>query len=387
MQLVRTTAALILGTCLMVVCGTGALAAEDNYSTSPTAHNGKKWRIGYYEGGPHGNYYDYLSSVVSGLMELNWIEKQPLPQSATKSTESLWAWLSTNAKSDYIEFPRSAYYSADWDPTRRARTKSDVVKKLVAGDQIDLMIAMGTWAGQDLSTDEHSTPTVVMSTSDPIAAGIVTAVDDSGREHVHARVDPKRYERQVRMFHDIIGFKTLGVAYEDTVEGRSYAAMDMVERVAKERGFQIVRCHTKSDIADRDAANSSVTSCFKQLARDADAVYVTTQGGVNANTIPELVKIAHEKRIPTFSQSGSREVEYGFLLSISRPSFRPVGLFLAATVAKIMNGAKPRELRQLFEEAPNIAINLKTAEVIGLYLYADVLAASDELYHEIAKPK
>ena len=120
---------------------------------------------------------------------------------------------------------------------------------------------------------------------------------------------------------------------------------------------------------------------------DPDHVYVTVQGGVNAETIPELVKIAHKHRIPTFSQSGSREVENGFLLSISRPSFRPVGLFLAATVAKILNGAEPRELRQLFEEAPNIAINLKTAEVIGLYLYADVLAASDELYHEIVSPK
>ena len=80
-------------------------------------------------------------------------------------------------------------------------------------------------------------------------------------------------------------------------------------------------------------------------------------------------------------------MSYGFLLSISRPSFKPVGHFLAVTLSKVLNGAKPRQLNQLFEESPNIAINLKTAELIGLYLYADVLAAADELYQEISTPE
>jgi len=71
-------------------------------------------------------------------------------------------------------------------------------------------------------------------------------------------------------------------------------------------------------------------------------------------------------------------------MSISRPSFKPVGRFLAATVAKVFNGVKPRRLMRLYEEVPSIAIILKTAELIGLYLYADVLAAADEIYRGIA---
>ena len=62
-----------------------------------------------------------------------------------------------------------------------------------------------------------------------------------------------------------------------------------------------------------------------------------------------------------------------------------VGLELLAqyVTAKVLNGARPGNLPQLYEEAPSIAINLKTAEVIGLYLYADVLAAADEIYRDI----
>ena len=99
------------------------------------------------------------------------------------------------------------------------------------------------------------------------------------------------------------------------------------------------------------------------------------------------VEIANTHRIPTFSQAGAKEVEYGFLLSISRPGFKSVGLFLAATIAKVLNGAKPRQLKQLFEETQNIAINLKTAELVGLYLYADILAAADEIYRDIIVPE
>ena len=373
------------------LCATPSVAQSSDksrqFSTSPVSNDGKPWRIAYYEGGPHHNYFEYLRAVATGLMNLGWIRRQPLPGIDDADEHALWRWLVRYASNDNIQFLGDGFYSANWDIDIRAQKEREIKQRFKAKDDIDLVIAMGTWAGKDLASEDHNVPTVVMSTSDPIRTGIIKTVSDSGLDHVHARVDPSRYERQVRLFHDIIGFSKLGVAYEDTVEGRSYAAMDMVEKVASERGFEVVRCHTHSDIADQSLAAKSVLSCFDKLSKQADAIYVTLQGGVNKRTIPEMVNLANSRRVPTFSQSGSREVSYGFLLSISRPSFKPVGNFLARTVAQVLNGAKPRELTQLFEERPNIAINLKTAEVIGLYLYADVLAAADELYHKIQEPE
>jgi ABC-type uncharacterized transport system substrate-binding protein len=228
---------------------------------------------------------------------------------------------------------------------------------------------------------------MIMSASDPVKSGIIKSVDDSGFDHVHARVDPLRFERQIRIFHDLIGFKKLGVAYEDSDYGRTYAAIDLIEKVSKERGFEILHCYTQSDIADQDQAGNSVVNCFKELATKVDAIYVNQQGGVNNKTIPELVKIANDNRIPTFSQTGAEWVRSGFLMSISRAGFKPVGMFEAAVMAKIFNGAKAGQLPQVFQESPNIALNLKTAEIIGLYLHADVLAAADEIYNDISAPE
>ena len=363
-------------------------SSQDNFKYSPVTNSGKKWRIAYYQGGPSKNYYPYLASTVNGLIDLGWIENIDLPANKENDTQILWNWLAHNIKSDFVEFVADAYYTANWDSDLRGTLVKSIIHRLNTAKDVDLIIAMGTWAGKDLATNDHVTPTMVMSSTDPLRAGIIASNEDSGYDHVHARVDPLRYERQIRVFQNIIGFKKLGVAYENSVLGRSYAAIDLIEKVAKEKNFEIVRCFTKDDIPDQNSAGESVIKCFEELVMQADALYVVQQNGVNVKSIPKLVAIANEHRIPTFSQLGSEEVRYGFLLSIARAGgFKPVGRFLATTMAKIFNGAKPRQLNQVFEEGPAIAINLKTAEMIGLYLYADVLAAADEIYREIENPQ
>ncbi|MFC1821814.1 ABC transporter substrate-binding protein [Thermodesulfobacteriota bacterium] len=383
------TLKMLLVFCLMTVFMVSvsmAAAAEADISTAPKTNNGKKWRIAYYEGGEYIDYQKIFTETIKGLMKLGWIEQAYIPQQKGEQTKELWNWLTTKAKSNYLQFIKDGHYSANWDDKLREKTAATVIKRLNQKNEVDLMIAMGTWAGKDLANNSHSTPTEVVSASDPVAAGIIKSVEDSGFDHVHAQTDPFRYERQVRVFHEIIGFNKMGICYEDTKAGRSYASIDKVEMVAKEKGFEIVRAFTKSDVADTKLAEASVKKAFQELAKKSDAIYVTVQGGVNYNSIPSLVHIANTNQIPTFSQSGSEEVKYGFLASISQAGFKYIGEYHAEITAKILNGASPRELTQLFEEPPKIAINLKTAEAIGFDPPVDILLAADEIFQEINTP-
>ena len=361
---------------------------KDNFKTASKTNNGKKWRIGYYEGGKYMSYQKVLVATIQGLDELGWIEVSEIPDQykTGEQTKQFWNWLSINVKSKYIEFPEDAYYSANWIEETRIKMVEEIFDRLNRKNDIDLMIAMGTWAGKDLANDKHHTPTMVLSTSDPIASGIIKSVEDSGFENIHARVDPYRYQRQVRIFHDIIGFKKLGIAYENSEVGRSYSAIDMVESVAKEHGFEIVHCFTKDEVPDVKIAEESAKHCFRELGKKKiDAIYVTVQNGINKNTVPELAAILNSFRIPSFSQYGSSFVRQGFLLSISRAGFKHLGRFHAKTFAKVFNGAKPGQIGQLFESPPKIAINLKTAEIIRYDPPVDVLGAADEIYQDIEK--
>ena len=363
-----------------------AFVSAADLSQSPSLNNGAKWRLGYYQGGEYIDYFQYLKVTTEGLVELGWVEPVTIPEDLS-TAKALWYWLADHVQSDYLEFPKANFYSAEWDREHREILRQKVIQRLSDSREIDLILAVGTWAGLDMVTTEHQIPTMVMSVSDPRSVGLMRVSDDADYNHIYITENPDRYLRQVSLFHDLIRFKTLGVAYENSFEGRSYASIETIEKLAAERGFNVVSCHTLSDIADRSVANRSVIDCFNKLATKVDAIYVTNQGGINNETIPQLVSIANEHGIPTFSQYGKREVKLGYLMSLSgMDDFRSEGRDLSENMARIFNGQSPGLLTKTMEETGRIILNLATAEQIGLYLDADLLAAADQLYWKIELP-
>jgi hypothetical protein len=136
------------------------------------------------------------------------LKKKPFPQTCDEhETQTIWSWLAADVQSDYLEFVADAYWSAEWDEEVRKKNKENLITRLNEKKDIDLMLAFGTWAGQDMANNLHSVPTMVFSSSNPIGSGIVKSVENSGYDHIHARVDPTRFERQLRLFHEVVGFK------------------------------------------------------------------------------------------------------------------------------------------------------------------------------------
>ncbi len=97
----------------------------------------------------------------------------------------------------------------------------------------------------------------------------------------------------------------------------------------------------------------------------------------------------NQYKVPTFSQSGSDEVRRGVLLSVSFKDFKPIGDFHAGVIAKIINGAKPRDLEQIFESPVKIAFNKATAKNIDLRddIYKLILNVADEIYETVETGK
>lgn len=352
------------------------------FSTSPVSKpGGAKWRIGYVESGDYADYPLTLGEIADGLQSLGWLRfKSNRPENL--AGPELWNWLAANTDSATLEFVADAYWQpGNFDADKRAPMRAAIEQRIKDKGDIDLMIAMGTWAGQDMRTLGPPIPTIVGSTSDPIAAGIADSAQDSGRDLLHARIEPERYQRQLRLFNEIVPFKTLGIVYEDSVAGRTYAGIGAVEQVSRELGFTIVSCHAPSSSISITEANINAVRCYQDLAeKHVDAVYVTTHRGVNSQSLPEIVQALKQAKIPSFSMAGSKEVELGILLSLARADISYVGLFHAETIARIFNGAKPRQLSQIWIDPPKIALNLATARAIGFDPPVDILLAADEVY-------
>lgn len=348
--------------------------------TSPILNNGEKWRIGYYEGGPYSDYTDTMRTFIRGLISLGWIEDRMLPVLKGRTPRPYWDWL-VRCESDYLSFKKEDSYSADWDDAKRRKNTKDILKKLQSGS-LDLIIAMGTKAGQDLANDKHSVPTLVLSTTDAIRAGIIKSADDSGYDHVTARIDTTQYLRQIRMFHRIVKFKSLGLAYQNTPEGLIHSAFDDVKRIADERGFSVVTCEVLDMTVDLEKEDQSCLQCFSQLAEKVDAVYITALNCVDRQIemIAEFFKI---KKIPSFSMSGTKYVKKGLMLSISSDSgHEKQGIYNAKKFAQILNGAKPRSLDQNLKSPLNIVVNMDTVQRIEFKMPKSILKISNEIYEK-----
>ena len=349
-------------------------------ANAPKLNNGKKWRVAYYEGGPYSEYTDTMRTLVQGLIELGWITGENPPDFHQEMPKPYIDWL-TKYSGPYLSFKPENCYSADWDDQRRVDLRKQLLEKLKHGD-IDIVLAMGTWAGMDMANNTHSVPVMVLSTSDPIRAGIINSATDSGFDHVTARVDPNRYSRQLRMFHRIVGFDSLGIAFENTKEGRSYSAIDEAQRVAKERGFKLITCNVLDLTLNKTESDASCLKCYQDLSKRADAVYVTALVCADTQT-KEVADIFKKARIPSFSMVGPKWVKEGILMSISSDSgYKALCHYNADKFGQILNGTKPRSLNQILEDPLHIAINTATAEAINFSMPKSIMTIATEIYGE-----
>jgi len=264
----------------------------------------------------------------------------------------------------------------------RKISKKNIIKRLNNKKDIDLMLAFGSWAGKDLANNQHKTPTMVLSSSNAVIAGIIKSVEDSGYDHVHAWIDSEKNKRQLRLFHEIIGFKKLGLAYENDKPGRSYAGVEDVIKLSLELDFQVIECHLPGESASNNK-DAELIKCYEQLAPKIDSMYVTGHTGLTKKNIKRLLSPMFKYKVPMFAQTRMDLVEHGILMGAGRSNFSYDAKFYAQTFAKILNGAKPRDLPQKFESPFNIVINLESAKKIGFRFPLEILAGAYEIYPTI----
>jgi len=357
-------------------------ACSDKKSTDPITNDGKKWRIGYYEGGPYKDYQTYFIALVKGLEKLKWIPEVNIPKRIGNSdNREIWDYLS-KIDSEYIEFVKEAYWSADWYEEKRDINKLNAIVYLQK-KKLDLIIAAGTWAGLDLANNSHQIPVIVISSSDPVRAGIIKSCKDSGLTNVYSPCDPEQYVRQIRVFHNIVEFKKLGIVYEDTPEGRIYASLDDADIVAKEKNFEVITCIARDYNQTDYESMLLMYKCHEELATKVDALYITAHRGTDPKFMPKVLEPLFKYKIPTFAQEGPDQVERGVMLSIARSDEENRGLFNATTIARIFNGETPRNISQIFKEEKRIVINLETARIIGYKIPKSIIDAADYTYKKI----
>lgn len=342
-----------------------------------------KWRIAYVEGGPYSEYQSTFMAILKGFMQQNMLKKTALPPvNSFADSREIWNWAVQNTQSDIIEFIPDGFYSANWDSEQRIEQKKTVLKRINEQNDIDIILAFGTFGGSDFATDEHDVPTFVMSVTDYVQAKIIVSPQDSGRDHVHASVETGRYERQLATFFDVFHFKKLGIPFDDSEDGKATIALTQLENAAKKLGFEIELCGFNT-LESKDKVVDNLISCLEDLGRRSDAIYMTMNTAMQRDRMTDILEPVINAGLPTFSQLGVDETELGVLMSLSQPSFDNEGLNTVNAIIETINGKLPRECEQEYSGPLGLAINLKMAMLIGWNPPFEILAAVDNIFHEI----
>lgn len=352
---------------------------------SPQKNDGAKWRIGYCESEEFINYAGTFFTLLKGLEEIGWIsdiENIPYKEGQSDS-RIMWEWLNKNDTGPYIEFVSDAHYSLY---SLDLATEKEIIGRLNKKEDIDLMIVMGSAAGQLLATNDHDTHTMVFSATNAVQSQIIKSEEDSGFDHIWAHMDADRFKRQISVLYDIFHFKKLGLVYEDSPVVRDYSAIDDIENIAKEKGFELVEYHVKNPInqADESRYYKDLTLAYRKIAKEVDAMYITV-AYIEPSKLDSLLEPFYTNKIPVFSQLGAEEVKYGALMSISLTDYKNLGRFGADQMTKVLSGAKPRDLNQVFRSAPQIVVNIEVANKIGYKMPFETLLISDKVYKKIEK--
>ena len=367
--------------CILLFLLALSLFAPANLSAQ-TKGQPKKFRLIFVQGDSYSDFQRVFKGFILELKHQNLIThgNVPIPQDS-ESVEKMWAWVNQHANSSKIEFLEDGFYSADYDEQKMQKIIKEIQQRINTRHDVDAIISYGTFAGKHLVKLDTSIPIIFASITDPIAANIVPSTSDSGKDNHVAIIIPNIDKFCISIFHNIFKFKKMGIAYDDTPNGRASIALSEIEKITKELNLELVRCTENFTTSDLELASNRLADCHKKLVKDgAEAIFLTTNISITAKYAQKIFAPILKARLPCFSRLGSSDVKLGALMSISETITLKEGAYSAELLRQIMEGARPRSLRQLYIPYIDITINTQTAARIGWQPSLETLIMVDNVF-------
>jgi putative ABC transport system substrate-binding protein len=250
--------------------------------------------------------------------------------------------------------------SAQGQDTRLPELAEELVRS-----GVDVIIAVQTPAANAAKNATRDIPIIVMA-GDPIATGLISNLarpgsNLTGLSATAAEAAAKSLELIAEVLPGARRVGVLGNADDPFMK----PFFEQIERAAAGVGLEVHQTTVRG--------SDELTGAFAAIARErADAVII--QGSL---PVKLTVDLAIKYQLPSLSTQKSA-VQAGILMSYSA-SLVERGRAIASYVDKILKGAKAADLPVQQPTIYELAINLKTAKLLGLNVPPLLLARADEV--------
>ena len=265
-----------------------------------------------------------------------------------------------------VAFPEQYILVSDWT----ARGVRASIDRLLTDPGVDIIITLGIIGSTDIARRKSlPKPVIAPWIIDTELLGIPKTKDGtSGIRNLYYLDTPATLDRDITEFREIVGFNKMALLYMPIVIDLVPEIEGYVLRVARENNIEIFL------LPERDTVQNTLSA----IPPDIEAVFVSPLLNYTDAEIEELYDGLIERRLPSFSMIGAREVEEGALvgltpvLDITRQARR-----VALAVQSILLGEDPGDLPVEFKEQEKLTLNMATARAINFYPRWRVMTDAD----------
>jgi putative ABC transport system substrate-binding protein len=237
--------------------------------------------------------------------------------------------------------------------------------------KVDVLLTLGTPPTRAAQQATKTTPIVMVTVLDPVAAGFVSSLSHpggniTGSSELAEDLVPKRLE----LIKEMLPQASLVAVLWDPTHPTNALDLRRTEVAARPIGLR-VRGIGAHDLPE-------IENAFVEMRRwHPDALVVLTSGSSILHW-PRIVDLANKNKFPTI-YGASEAARTGALLGYG-PDFRDQDRHAALFVDAILKGAKPADLPVRQPTKFRLAINLSTAKALSLTIPESLVLRADDIF-------
>ncbi len=302
-----------------------------------------------------------IGIVVDGEWDLN----EPVLRDLENKIQEA---LSQQAK---IIIPENKILTGDWTLEK----VTELNDRLLSDSEVDILIGYGVLASYDLARRTSlPKPVIAPVIIDTAMQKIKSINGTSGVKNLNYLLFPGTFERDIRLFKNIVNFKNLLIIqsrYYQTAFGRlQHPDLEL----SKELDIKI----------NRIGMGNEIDEVMKSIPKNTDAVYIDVLP-VNRVKFKELVAKLNQMKLPTFSMLGEMDVNDGVMAGANPDIFPRLARRIALTIQRILLGEDAGTLSIKFGAAERTFLNLQTAFSVGVSPKYSTMLEADIINMETAE--
>ncbi|SJM93225.1 ABC transporter substrate binding protein [Crenothrix polyspora] len=164
----------------------------------------------------------------------------------------------------------------------------------------------------------------------------------------------------------ILKFTRIGIIYENTESGRQISGYNILKQMVDKHGLKLLECVIPFSTLDRKAIERELVNCFGKLSLSTDTQYVSAYEGIDENLVHRLNRILPLFKSSSLSVEGRQADTNLSLVLDKRSDVDPLGLGSMQVYRSLLHGMNVQQLGERLQNFPEIAINLKELQKLGV---------------------